>query len=208
MPEPIAKPIANTKAQDDNATAVLEGPPEEAFWDKYNKRLEFPLSTVAAVLVHVLIGAVVVFGIFQFMNRDDDKSGVPVKLVDLAGLDDGGMGSAGSGGKEEDVIRAKDDGQRAAIESLADPKMLPEIKEKFRKMIVNIDPTGKMPISDANAASLASLDESIRKKFSVLVRVRATRPAKVTMARPERGRAVAARIRRSAGTCAGFCGSR
>ena len=42
-----------------------------------------PLSSVAAVLVHVLIGAVVVFGIFQFMNRDDDKSGVPVKLVDL-----------------------------------------------------------------------------------------------------------------------------
>ena len=93
---------------------MLEGPPEEAFWDKYNKRLEFPLSSVAAVLLHVLIGAVVVFGIFQLMNRDDDKSGVPVKLVDLNGLDDGGMGSAGIGGQDEDVIRAKDDGAQGS----------------------------------------------------------------------------------------------
>ena len=139
MPRTNRQAHRQPKAQDDNATAVLDGPPEEEFWEKYNKRLEFPLSTVAAVLVHVLIGAVVVFGIFQFMNRDDDKSGVPVKLVDLAGLDDGGMGSAGSGGRTR-PCRAKDDGQRAAIESLADPKKLPEIKEDMRKTIVTDRP--------------------------------------------------------------------
>ena len=148
MPEPIAKPIGEyRRLKRQRHRRVVEGPPEEAFWDKYNKRLEFPLSTVSAVLVHVLIGAVVVFGIFQFMNRDDDKSGVPVKLVDLAGLDDGGHGLGGLGGRKKRPFARRTMANAAAIESLADPKMLPEIKEKFRKMIVNIDPTGKMPIS-------------------------------------------------------------
>ena len=31
-------------------TQLPEGPPEEEFWDRYNKRLEFPLSTIATVL--------------------------------------------------------------------------------------------------------------------------------------------------------------
>ena len=52
---------------------LIEGPPEEVFWEKYNKRLEFPLSTVSAVLVHVLIGAVIVFGIFHLMDREADR---------------------------------------------------------------------------------------------------------------------------------------
>ena len=64
---------AETAKADDDAIGLIDGPPEEAFWDKYNKRLEFPLSTVSAVLVHVLIGAVIVFGIFHLMDREADR---------------------------------------------------------------------------------------------------------------------------------------
>jgi len=163
MPEPATKPAPNEEAE---KAPVLDGPPEEEFWEKYNKRLEFPLSTVSAILVHVLIGAVIVFGIFHLMDRESDRSSVAMRPADIMGLDEGGQGSAGSGGQSDDpLIRARDDGTRALIESLADPSKLPEIKENIKKTIINIDPTGKMPISDSNAAALASLDESIRKKF-------------------------------------------
>jgi len=164
MPEPVAKPGPQSSSAE-TASAVIDGPPEEAFWDKYNKRLEFPLSSVSAVFLHVLIGAVVVFGIFQLMNRDDDKSGVPVKFADINGLDDGGSGSAGSGGTEEPIIRSNDDGAKAALDLLPDPSKLQEVKQEIKKVFVNIDPSGKLPISDSNAAALAGLDDSIRKKF-------------------------------------------
>ena len=74
----------------------------------------------------------------------------------------------GGGQADDPLIRARDDGTRALIETLADPSKLPEIKENIKKTIINIDPSGKMPISDSNAAALASLDESIRKKFLAL----------------------------------------
>jgi len=162
MPEPAVKPAPNEKLE---KPPLIEGPPEEEFWDKYNKRLEFPLSTVSAILVHILIGAVIVFGIFHLMDSEADRSSVGMKPADIMGLDDGGQGSAGSGGTDDPLIRARDDGTRALIETLADPSKLPEIKEIIKKTIVNIDPEGKMPISDSNAAALASLDKSIREKF-------------------------------------------
>ena len=165
MPEPVTSPSANSKAKEAER-AFIDGPPEEEFWEKYNKRLEFPLSTVSAILAHILIGAVIVFGIFHLMDSEADRSSVGMKPADIMGLDEGGQGSAGSGGQADDpLIRARDDGTRALIETLADPSKLPEIKENIKKTIINIDPEGKMPISDSNAAALASLDESIRKKF-------------------------------------------
>jgi hypothetical protein len=170
MPEPVAKPGLNPK---DNAnlgksdTAVIEGegPPEEEFWEKYNKRLEFPLSTVAAFLAHVLIAAVILFGIFHLMDREADRSGVPVKLADINGLDDGGMGSAGSGGEDSPLIRSRDPGITDAINSLADPSKLPEIRQDIKQALKYIDPTGNMPLSESNAIALASLDKRIRDKF-------------------------------------------
>lgn len=164
MPEPATAPSTNSRPKETDA-AVLEGPPEEEFWEKYNKRLEFPLSTVSAVLVHILIGAVIVFGIFQLMDSEADRSGVAMKPADIMGLDDGGQGSAGSGGEEDPIIRRMDEGARDRITSFIDPKQLPEVRDNIRKTIINIDPEGKMPISDTNAAALASLDKSIREKF-------------------------------------------
>jgi hypothetical protein len=164
MPEPVATATADNKTPTDYA-ALIDGPPEEEFWEKYNKRLEFPLATVATILLHVLVGAVLVFVLVRLMDKENDKSGVPVKLVDMMGLDDAGAGSAGSGGVEEPIFKRDGDMLKAAIDSLPDPSKLPEIKENMQKTIKYLDPTGNLPISDANAAAYASLDESVRNKL-------------------------------------------
>ena len=98
MPPPAA-PEPRNATKPGTGPAVIEGPPEEEFWDRYNKRLEFPLSTVSAVLLHVLVGAVLVFILVRLMEKED-RSDVPLRLIAVGGLDDAGDGSAGSGGDD------------------------------------------------------------------------------------------------------------
>jgi hypothetical protein len=139
--------------------------PEEAFWDKYNKRLEFPLSTVAAILLHVLIGAVIVFGIFRLMNSKSDRAAVVLQAADIVGFDDGGRGAPNQGGEPDPAIRRPDGGALMKSPTPVEPKSLPEIKIDIRKRIEHTDPDGKLPISDSNAARLADLHKSILDKF-------------------------------------------
>ncbi len=142
----------------------FEGPPEEEYWDKYNKRFEFPLSTVGTVLIHVLIGTVLVFMLLA-MENTEDRSGVSMKMMDVTGLDTGD-GSAGSGGTDEPVIKSDADSiQKSILDSLPDPTKVLEIKEEIRKSIKYIDPTGNLPITDGNAAALSKLDETVKKKL-------------------------------------------
>src|ERR1700722_6273520 len=148
----------------EEAPEKIEGPPEEDFDEKYNKHLEFPISIVGAVLVHVLGPALLIFILVGLMPHGDDKGGVPVKLVALDGLDDSGDGSSGSGGVEDPFIKADGDPDKA-LDSLVDPAKLPDVKENMQKTIKYLDPTGNLPISDANAAAYSSLNESVRKKL-------------------------------------------
>jgi hypothetical protein len=142
----------------------IEGPPEEDFDEKYNKRLEFPISIVSAVLFHVIIGAVLIVVLAVLLRSGDDKGGVPVKLVALDGFDDSGEGSAGSGGVEDPFIKADGDPDKA-LDSLVDPSKLPEVKENMEKTIKYLDPTGNLKVSEANAAAYSSLNEAVRKKL-------------------------------------------
>lgn len=164
MPEPTTtKPGPNpvTAANPDEAVATMgQGPPEEEFWEKYNRRLEFPLATVGTVLLHVGIGALLVFLLLKLASSED-KSGVPIKIMEVAGIDSG-EGSAGSGG-EPDPFRDEGDPIKARVESMADPSKLPEVRENIRQTIKYFDESGKLPISDANAAAFAGLDDSMRK---------------------------------------------
>ena len=119
---------------------------------------------MGAVLVHVLGPALLIFILVGLMPHGDDKGGVPVKLVALDGLDDSGDGSSGSGGVEDPFIKADGDPDKA-LDSLVDPAKLPDVKENMQKTIKYLDPTGNLPISDANAAAYSSLNESVRKKL-------------------------------------------
>jgi hypothetical protein len=73
--------------------------PDEEFWEKYNDRLEFPLSAVAAVFLHVAV-ALFLFLLLPYLSAKTDDSPVPIKFVDVGGDDPDGAGSEGSGGDE------------------------------------------------------------------------------------------------------------
>lgn len=88
---------------------VIPPPPEEEFWEKFNKRLEFPLGAVGAVLCHVLIGAGLIYVLAVLIGNREDRSGVPLVLVDAGGLDDVGDGSEGSGGQDEPLLTNNND---------------------------------------------------------------------------------------------------
>src|SRR5262249_13522592 len=102
--EAPAKPGGpNPEKPDEKAEkAKIPGPPDEDFWEKYTHRLEFPLSSVGAVLIHVLAAAILIFGFLGIWANRDDRAAVPIKLVAI-GIDDDGAGSVGSGGDPEPI---------------------------------------------------------------------------------------------------------
>jgi hypothetical protein len=169
MPAPVApKPGPNPKDNPDlgeEEPFVIEGPPDESLDEKYNKRMEFPLALVSAVLIHVVIGAVIIFGLLGLLANAEDKSGVPMKLIAISGMDDSGMGSAGSGGEDDPFIKA-DNNPDKALDKVLDPNKLPEVKQDLMNAIKYVDPAiGNLPISDANARAYESLNKSVRDKL-------------------------------------------
>jgi hypothetical protein len=155
--------LADTDAATDPDAQIAEQLPDEEFWEKFNRRLEFPLATVGAILVHVFVGAGIVFGIFGLMNGED-RSNPPLQLVNVGGMDDFGEGSQGSGGNPDPDLIKDVDAIKAAQATLPTPQALAEAKENIQKIVLD-DPTGRMPVSAANAAAYSQLDEAIRKKL-------------------------------------------
>lgn len=145
------------------APVVIEGPPEEEFWDRYNRRLEFPLAAVAAVFLHVVIGAALVYLLVGLMGGEK-SDGPKVELMAVGGMDDEGDGAAGSGGQPNpDLIRDVSP-LAAAREALPTTMSIDEAKENIQKIVLE-DPNGKLPIAAPNAAAYSQLDDSLKKKL-------------------------------------------
>ena len=159
MPPPnLRDTAAPTKAP-----FVVEAPPEEEFWERYNRRLEFPLAAVGAVLIHVVVLVGLVYGLLSLMAGEKNP-GPKVELMQVGGLDDDGDGSAGSGGQPNpDLIRDVSP-DRVAKETLPTPQSLADAKENIQKIVLD-DPNGKIPISAANAAAYSQLDDNLKKKL-------------------------------------------
>lgn len=139
----------------------LPTPPEEEFWEKYNKRLEFPLSTVSAVLIHVLVAATLIFVLVRLM-KDDDRSSVPLTLVE-GGMDDAGDGSPGSGREQDPLYQSDKNAFAEQLKALPNPDALPAIKENLKKIL--LDDTGDTPIADNNAAAYGAVSDDLAKKL-------------------------------------------
>jgi hypothetical protein len=139
------------------------GPPEEEFWERYNRRLEFPLSTVAAVLLHVGVAALLIFLFVRLMEKGDDKSAVPVKLIDVAGMDDAGLGQEGSGG-DPDPLQTGENKFKANEDALPTPEALEQAREKLKQVLLD-DPNGNMPIAKSNAAAFSKSSDALNKKL-------------------------------------------
>lgn len=139
-------------------------PPEEEFWERYNKRLEFPLSTVSAVLIHVLVAALLIFVLGWLMTKNDDRSSVPMTLVpDLGGLGDDGAGSPGSGRIDDPLYQSDKNAFAEQLKVLPNPDALPAIKENLKKIM--LDDTGDTPIADNNAAAYGAVSDELAKKL-------------------------------------------
>lgn len=156
-------PAPNPPTAPENVPSVIGELPEEEFWERYNRRLEFPLAAVVAVLLHVLVLVGVVYGLFALMSREDN-SGPKMDLAAVGGLDDEGQGSAGSGGREDPDIIKDVSPERAAKDVLPDVKAIDQAKENVKKIVLE-DPSGQLPVSASAAAALSQLDESLRKKL-------------------------------------------
>jgi hypothetical protein len=141
----------------------VEGPPEEEFWEKHNKRLEFPLATVGTVFMHILIAALGIYIIVGLMG-EEDRGNPPLTLMQVGGMDDVGEGSQGSGGQENPDVVKDVDPFKAAKEVLGTPQALKDAQENIKQIVLD-DPTGKLPVSAPNAAAYSQLDDTIRKKL-------------------------------------------
>lgn len=144
---------------------VAEQPPETVFWKTYSGNLEFPIATVLSILIHVGLVVGLLFILLLALRSVDDKSSVPIALVDMGGQDDSGNGSPGSGGEADPLAIGTTTPTAADISALALPTDLPTIKDEIKKQILLEDPTAAINLSDEKAAAMALLDESLRKKM-------------------------------------------
>lgn len=165
MPESTLNPVKAERVEPMlDPTEIPDGPPDEEFWEKYNKRLEFPLSTVTAVFLHMLVAGFLVLTYTYFMKKED-RGGVPVSLVpDMGGLDDEGSGSSGSGGIDDPLKEAKSTSLEEQLKVLPDPSQLPVIKDNIKEAL-KFDNEGNIPVSDFNAAAYAAVNKSLAEKL-------------------------------------------
>lgn len=159
MPPPNLKDASEAE----KAPFTVEAPPEEEFWERYNRRLEFPLAAVAAVLLHVIVFVVLVFGLLSLLAGDESPN-PKLELVAVGGLDDAGEGSAGSGGNPDPDLIKDVSPERTAKDILPTPQAIADAKENIKKIVLE-DPSGQMPVAAPNAAAYSQLDESLRKKL-------------------------------------------
>ncbi|MFM8272983.1 MAG: hypothetical protein ACKODX_11700 [Gemmata sp.] len=142
---------------------VVEGPPEEEFWERYNKRLEFPLATVSAVLLHVFVLVVGVYVLFRLMSGADSPN-PKLELVAVGGMDDAGEGSSGSGGNPDPDLVRDVSPMNSAKSVVPVTPAIEQAKENIQKIVLE-DPNGKLPVAAANAAAYSQLDDALRKKL-------------------------------------------
>lgn len=132
-------------------------PPAEEFWTKYNNRLEFPFSTVAAVLFHVLVALAVVLMLAQMKSAAPDRSDLRVTISPVAGLPSEGSPGSGLEPADQPIPEQKIETPPVAPEHLPN---LPEVRKTIEEALP--DPGGA-PIPDHKLAELLDLDGKLAK---------------------------------------------
>ena len=165
MSNPVPPPAAPVVEEEEQKHILDSGPPEEEFWEKYSSHLEFPLSTVLAILLHVAVGAIIIF-MFHLANRGEDRNSVPLTLIDPGGFDESGQGSQGSGGKDDPITKGDSNPfEKSISDILPDPSMIPQAKADLKSLMQDLDPNSEMPITAENVAAFSTLDKELQKKL-------------------------------------------
>jgi hypothetical protein len=158
---------------DKAATTTPKLPPEEQFWQRYSPHHEAPLSWAGSFMLHVLvIGSLVLFGIYLASALFGSNRSLPVEPVRLALGGGGGKPSGVGGGKgighgpedvgpaSEEKLPGQDDNtpKRPAL----NPIEKKQISEKF-------DPASARYIQESNsdaARAYARMEEGLRKRLA------------------------------------------
>jgi hypothetical protein len=137
-----------------------DGVLEQPFMERYNSRLEMPISFAAALLVPV--GLVFFLVLVTYLATTKDRT--PVAMTYLDGDDEKGLGSAGSGGVDEPLAlgQAPAAADFANLPTVAD---ISKVKEEARAAI-RVEGVTDVDISDTAAAALGTLHEEIRQKLA------------------------------------------
>ena len=162
-PAPQQPPAATVADEEPRKHILDQGPPDEEFWEKYSKHLEFPLSSVGSVLFHVMVGAIIIF-MFHLANTSEDRGAVPMKLVEPGGFDDEGEGSAGSGGIQDPVTEGNHNPFQTKPQEVMPSEKLPDAIANIKDLMKALD-EGDTPVSAQAAAAFSSVDEELRKKL-------------------------------------------
>jgi len=147
------------QAPPDDPEVPLPLPPEEEFWEKYNRRFEFPFSTVGAVLLHVGVAFVVVMLLAKMKSAAPDKN-LPVVISPIDGLDPFD-GAPGAGMENTDTV-AQDDKIETPPIPPEDLQKLPDVLETIKDVLP--DPDGN--ISKEKRADFANVDKNLAKALA------------------------------------------
>jgi hypothetical protein len=130
-------------------------PPAEEFWTKYNNRLEFPFSTVGAVLLHVVVAVAVVLMLTRMKADAPDRSDLRMTITVIDNLPS--EGAPGFGPEEPDRPVPEPKIEPLPIPPADLPKLL-EVRKTIEAALP--DPTGT-PIPDHKAAEFVDIDKKL-----------------------------------------------
>ena len=154
-PKPGPAPQPQPQPTDD--PEVVPVPPDEEFWEKYNRHFEFPFSTVGAVLLHVGVACLLVVLWAKMRESAADKDAVPLVISPVDGLGEGSPGAD----LGIDPISKNDEEIKAPITADEIAK-LPEVLESVKDVLP--DPTG-VQIPDKKLADFADVDKELARKL-------------------------------------------
>lgn len=161
-PGPDPTNPAGPEAIDEQAIdpeAPLPAPPEEEFWEKYNRHLEFPFSTVAAVLLHVSVALLIVYIFMKIESKAPDKN-LPVVISPIDGLD-ALDGAPGAGTDATDTPASEEKIETPPIPP-DDLQKLPDVLETLKDVLP--DPDGN--VSKEKLADFANVDKNLAKALA------------------------------------------
>ncbi|MGL6097958.1 MAG: hypothetical protein ACRC7O_19420 [Fimbriiglobus sp.] len=152
--------IASPSTDRTDEPAVV--PPDEKFWKTYNSRLEFPIAALLSLLAHVALIAVLVFLLVVAMAGGEDKSSVPLRLVDNGDAEEG-LGNKNAIGKDEPLTPGDTAGPTLKdVDALPLEDSLPEVQKDFQEKI-QLDPDlAETVVTPEKAAAYASLNDVLR----------------------------------------------
>lgn len=136
-------------------------PPDTTVWEKYNERLEMPISFATSILVFT--GFAFLLVMFLYFANVDNRKPVPISLVN--GDDLFGAGSSGSGGEIDPIAKGFAPPTPETLEKFKPQISAEDFKKQVNETIKVNAPDATITIPDDQLAIYQSLSDELRDKL-------------------------------------------